>query len=382
MTLALGAYLRRAVHASHRDVLLALGGFLAVRAFVLLCLAVGADHLGRSAYGVLTKWDAQWYAGIARNGYGFVRVTADGRHLADYAFFPFLPWTEHVLSALTGLTVLAAGLLISAIAGVVAAAGIFAVARRVLDRRAAVVATVLWAAVPIGLVESMAYSESLFTALAAWALMATLEQRWAVAAVLACAAGLTRPTGIAVVAAVCAAALVAHRRRGADPTASRARLLPVVIAPLGLLGYLGWVGWRRDSVTGYFAVTDGWGNHFDGGFSFGDWVLDHLTGRSPLTGVLLVVGIVALLGVVALCVRQRQPTPLLVYVAVIVALALSTSGYFGSRPRYLLPAFPLLFPLAQWLVARRTRVIVGALVAAALGAGACTVALFLGNGPP
>lgn len=382
MTLALGTYLRRAVGATGRDRAIALGAFVAVRGFVLLCL-FGADRAGRGAYGVLTKWDAQWYGGIADHGYGFVRTTADGRHLADYAFFPLFPWTERCVSALTGLTVTAAGVFISAIAGVAAAAGIFAVAERVLDRRAAIIATVLWAVLPIGLVESMAYSESLFTALAAWALCATLDQRWAVAAVLACAAGLTRPTGIAVVAAVCVAALIAYRRRDpADVRSTTPLLLAVLIAPLGALGYLGWVGWQRDSVTGYFDVTNGWGNHFDGGLAFGRWIADHLTGSAPVTGVLLVVAVAALIGCAALCVRQRQPVPLLTYVLVIVALALTTSGYFGSRPRYLLPAFPLLFPLAQWLAARRTSVLVTTLSAAAVGAGVCTAALFLGNGPP
>ena len=383
MTLAFGAYLRRAVDASHRDVALALGGFIAVRTFVLLCLVIGADRAGKGAFGVLTKWDAQWYGGIAGNGYGFVRTTADGRRLADYAFFPLFPWTERSVSVLTGLTVTASGVLISAIASVVAAAGIFAVAERVLGRRAAVIATVLWSVVPIGLVESMAYSESLFTALAAWALFATIDQRWTVAAVLACAAGLTRPTGVAVVAAVCVAAAIAYHRRSATAApSSSARLLPVVIAPLGTLCYLGWVGWQRNSPTGYFDVTDAWGNHFDGGLSFGRWVVHNLTGRAPIVGVLLVLGLLALVGVVALCVRQHQPTPLLIYVGVIVMLALTTSGYFGSRPRYLLPAFPLLFPLARWLAARRTRVVVATLSAAALGAGVATVALFLGNGPP
>ena len=39
MTLALGAYLRRSVDVSaRRDLIVALGGFIAVRAFVLLCL--------------------------------------------------------------------------------------------------------------------------------------------------------------------------------------------------------------------------------------------------------------------------------------------------------------------------------------------------------
>ncbi len=378
MTLALGAYLRRAVAVSRRDVLVALGGFAAVRALVLLSLTASADRIGRSSYEVLTKWDAQWYAGIAEHGYGFVRTMPDGRVLSDYAFFPLFPWTERLLAGVTGLPAVGAGVLISAVASLAAAAGIFVVAERVIGSHAAVVATILWAVVPIGLVESMAYSEALFTALAAWALFATLDERWTSAAVLACAAGLTRPTGLAVVVAVCAAAVIAFRHKRADG----ASLLPVLIAPVGLLGYLGWVGWQRHSITGYFDVTNGWGNHFDGGLALARWIGSRLEGTSPVTGVLLIAGLVALAVAVGVCIRQGQPAPLLIFVVVIVALTVATSGYFGSRPRYLLPAFPLLFPLAQWLAARRAAVVTATLTAAAVGAGICAAALFLGNGPP
>jgi hypothetical protein len=378
VTLAFGAYLRRAVAVSRRDVVVALGGFAVVRAFVLLCLTAGGERVGRSSYSVLTKWDAQWYAGIAEHGYGFVRTMPDGRSLSDYAFFPLFPWSERVLSGLTGLPAAGAGVLISSIASLVAAAGIFAVAELVIGPRAAVIATILWAVVPIGLVESMAYSEALFTAFAAWALFATLDERWTSAGVLACAAGLTRPTGVAVVLAVCLAAVIAFRRRRAD----LASLLPVLVAPVGIVGYLGWVGWQRHSITGYFDVTNGWGNHFDGGLAFARWIGDRLDGTSPVTGLLLIAALVVLAVAVALCIRQGQPAPLLILVIVTVALAVTTSGYFGSRPRYLLPAFPLLFPLAQWLARRRTTTVTATLTAATIGAGVCAVALFLGNGPP
>jgi hypothetical protein len=378
VTLAVGAYLRRAVAVSRRQMLVALVGFAAVRAFVLLCLTAGADQVGRGSYAVLTKWDAQWYAGIAEHGYGFVRTMPDGRSLSDYAFFPLFPWTERLFSSLIGIPGAGAGVLVSAVASLVAAAGIFAVAELVIGPRAAIVATILWAVVPIGLVESMAYSEAMFTALAAWAVFATLDERWTLAAVLACAAGLTRPTGVAVILAVGIAAVIAFRRRRADV----ASLLPVLVAPLGILGYLGWVGRQRHSVTGYFDVTNGWGNYFDGGAGFARWIGDHLAGASPITGVLLVAAVAAAAIAVALCIRQGQPAPLVIFVVVIVALAVTTSGYFGSRPRYLLPAFPLLFPLAQWLAARRSVVITATLTAAAAGAGVCAVALFLGNGPP
>ena len=66
----------------------------------------------------------------------------------------------------------------------------------------------LWAVLPHSLVLTMAYTEPLLTAFAAWALYALLRGRWGWAGGLAVLAGLTRPTGIAVAAAVvgCAAA--------------------------------------------------------------------------------------------------------------------------------------------------------------------------------
>ena len=86
----------------------------------------------------------------------------------------------------------------------------------------------------------MAYSEALFTALAAWALHACLCRRWLLAGLLAALAGLTRPVGAAVVAAVLVTALVqVVRERG-----TRVRRSGALLAPLGLLGYVGWVGLR------------------------------------------------------------------------------------------------------------------------------------------
>lgn len=365
--------------------LVAVAAFVAVRLLVLLTLFVAADREGQSAYRLLTKWDAQWYAAIADDGYGFVRVHEDGRLLSDYVFFPLFPVTERIVAGATGLSAASAGLLISAVASVVAAVGVFAVAERVLDARTGVIAVVLWAVVPVGIVESMAYSEAVFTALAAWALYAVLTQRWLLAALLACAAGLTRPTGVAVVAAVVVAAAVGWARSRREEQRSRlldSRLAAVAIAPLGLIGYLAWVGLERGTPAGYFRAAAGWENGFDGGVNFVRWVGRLVGGPQPWAGVLVVVGVLLLVGLLVLSVRQGQPLPLLVFTTTLVVLTLTTSGYFGSKPRYLLPAFPLLFPVAQWLAGRSTVLRAGALTAAALAAAGYGAVWLLGPGPP
>ena len=63
------------------------------------------------------------------------------------------------------------------------------------------------------------------------------------------------------------------------------RLAAVLTAPLGLLGYLGWVAYETGDLDGYFDVTQGWGNDFDGGIAFGTWIVGHLVGTTTLVGL-------------------------------------------------------------------------------------------------
>ena len=66
----------------------------------------------------------------------------------------------------------------------------------------------------------------------------------------------------------------------------------------------------------------------------------------------------------------------------VTALALCASSYFGSKPRLLMPAFPLLLPLALTLARARTRRS-AAVVAAVAVASALYGAFWLnGSGPP
>ena len=81
----------------------------------------------------VSLWVAQWYAGIAEHGYGYTRTHPDGRSLSDQA--------------------------------------------------------------PVGAVQWMGYTESLFTALTVWAVYFVQVDRWLAAGLLASLSGLTRPAG-------------------------------------------------------------------------------------------------------------------------------------------------------------------------------------------
>ncbi|GHH13752.1 glycosyltransferase family 39 protein [Streptomyces rubradiris] len=382
----------------------ALLGYAAVRALGLAVLAGWSAARGKSAYTLLTaRWDSLWYTRVAELGYGYEVRLPNGDVHSNLAFFPLLPWLERLLHALTPLSYADAGFVVSLLASLAAATGIFAVADRLYGPRTGFFAVLLWAVLPVGIVQSMAYSESLFTALAAWSLYAVLTGRWVSAGALAALAGLTRPVGAAVVAAVWTAGVLSLvRERGtrhapgarpgtpapggsAGPGApARRRVLGMLLAPLGAAGYVLWVGHRTGAgPLGYLDVQAGWRNGFDGGYAFARFVAGRFTSfPSALAGLGLIAGVALLIWLYVTCVRRRQPAAPLVYTGVVLALALCASSYFGSKPRLLMPAFPLLLPLAGALARRRPPV--AALVTAGLaGAAAVYGAFWLnGSGPP
>ncbi|MFG2547130.1 glycosyltransferase family 39 protein [Streptomyces sp. NPDC048594] len=375
----------------------ALLGYAAVRALGLLALALWSAARDKSAHTLLTaRWDSLWYTRVAELGYGYEVRLPNGDVHSNLAFFPLLPWLERLGAAVTPLSYADAGFVVSLLASLAAAWGIFAVAEHLYGRRVGVCAVLLWAVLPVAVVQSMAYSESLFTALAAWSLYAVLTGRWVTAGTLAALAGLTRPVGLAVTAAVWVAAVApfvrnrsdavpdgAHRPERAPGDGAR-RVLGVILAPLGAAGYVLWVGHRTGGgPLGYLDVQAGWRNGFDGGAAFARFVAGKFTSfPGALAGVGLIVGVALLVWLYVVCVRRRQPLALLVYTGLVVVLALCASSYFGSKPRLLLPAFPLLLPLAVALARLRTprsALVVGGLAVASAVYGAFWLN---GSGPP
>ncbi|WP_405947033.1 glycosyltransferase family 39 protein [Streptomyces prunicolor] len=367
----------------------ALLGYAAVRALGLVVLAVWSAARGKSAHTLLTaRWDALWYTRVADLGYGYEVRLPNGDVHSNLAFFPLLPWLERLIHAISPLSYADGGLVVSVLASPAAAWGIFAVVEHVHGRRVGVCAVLLWAVLPVGIVQSMAYSESLFTALAAWSLYAVLTGRWVTAGALALFAGLTRPVGLAVVAAVWVAGIASFVRDRSTAPAPSARVWPralgMALAPLGAAGYVLWVGHRTGKGPfGYLDVQAGWRNGFDGGAAFARFVGDKFTSfPSALAGVGLIVGVGLVLWLYVVGVRQGQPLPLLVYTGVVTALALCASSYFGSKPRLLMPAFPLLLPLALALARLRTSRsawVVGGVAVASAVYGAFWLN---GSGPP
>ncbi|MEU9076300.1 hypothetical protein [Kitasatospora sp. NPDC048538] len=338
---------------------------------------------GANPWDVLASWDGWWYQQVAEFGYhpalipvpnGPVGFTVEQN---SAAFFPLYPGLMRMTSDVTGLGLYGAGMLVSVVASLFAAAGIYAVVDRMAGPKAGVIAAGIWAIAPGSGAEWAIYSDSLFVALAAWACYCVMSRQWVAAGLITLVAGLNRPTAAALIGAVGLAALVELYRR--DSGVLRP-LAAMVLAPVGLLGYVAWVGWRMGEWGGYFRLQhDAWLHYFDWGQ--GTWAAMRgvLLGRNdypfafPVPDLFATLIVLTLPALVVLLFRLRPPLVLTAYTLATIVSVLGSLGIFGNVSRYLLPAFPLFIALAVAM-----RKLSWPVLAAVLGTGAIASGWFAG----
>jgi hypothetical protein len=156
----------------------------------LIAFGAGPDPL--AALGrAWNQWDARHYLYLATHGYG---AAGDARNLI--AFFPLYPALISAVASV-GLPVRTAALLISNIAGVVAAILLYEVALVDGDRKAAWRAAAFFTVFPTAYFLLVGYTEALFCALAFGSVLAARRQRWLWAGLLGGLAAASRLTGLA-----------------------------------------------------------------------------------------------------------------------------------------------------------------------------------------
>ncbi|MEU3448705.1 hypothetical protein AB0H29_15990 [Streptomyces thermolilacinus] len=313
----------------------------------------------------LLAWDARHFVDIAADGYptGFTRTPEGELTGNELAFFPLYPLLTRGLAVLTGLDTGTAAIVVAHLALLAALFAVHALLGRLYGERAALTGIVLLAgAQPMALTFLMGYSEALFLALAAGALLALHRRAWLTAGVLSLLCGLTRPVGLAVALAVAVAAgqhLLRHRRMEVRPVAA------VLLACAGTPAYLAWVGARLGRMDAWFLIQRaGWGTGWDHGAAFWRFLgeaLGRQDGWVPVSTAVLVLAVLG--GTVAAWGRGAWP-PLLVYGTAVVVLAVGQSNYYHCKLRLLLPAVVFLVPAARALAGARPR------TAVAVSAGA------------
>ena len=346
-----------------QTILAAISAYAVARLAALLAIVVASQLHGGDLDTLLGKSDGVWYLGIARHGYGALPQLAAQRVYTDHsslAFFPLYPLLIR-LFALPDVPYLVAALLVTAIAGVVAAGLIAAWARPLVGDRGAVALVAAWSLLPSSAVFDMAYSEALFVAAAAGCLLALQRRHWISAALAAVVGGLTRPTGGALVlAVVIAAGLEVWRQRHLDPRVAAA----VVLAPLGLgiallhvsLAMGRWDGW-------FWLESTVWRSGFDGGRSAASAMWSFVTGGPTVHHLPLVMSSLVVIAFVALTAwavtgRRQLRAPEVAYPVTAGVLGIGERGYFYVKPRLLLVGYPVLLPVARRMAGLPTRSLV------------------------
>ncbi|WP_098817405.1 hypothetical protein, partial [Cutibacterium acnes] len=300
----------------------------------------------------LTRWDGRWYSAIAAGGYHWPNPMFGHTDpwISDLAFLPGLPALGRMIILVTGMSPHLAILIAAQMGFLTAAVVITAVGHRVAGPTAAVLLVACWGAAPRAVVESMGYTEGWFIALVGLGLLAILSGRWILAGTFVGVAGLFRASvapvcivlGIAWLTSLCTKAEAGQRWR---------RFIGMALSPLGLLTWFVIVAHRTGRWNGYLVVQKAWGSGM--GTLLDTWEdlhsrIDHVPFDWRYIGLVALAWCMYLALGIVMAVRREQVW-LTVYVLVTVIFVGHMQGYFNSKARFLLPAFPAFLPVARLL---------------------------------
>jgi hypothetical protein len=280
------------------------------------------------------KWDAQHYLYLATHGYG---AAGDARNLI--AFFPLYPALISAVSAL-GLPARTSALLISNIAGVVAAILLYEVARVDGHEKAAWRAAAFFTVFPTAYFLLVGYTEALFCALTFGSVLAARRQRWLWAGLLGGLAAASRLTGLALLPFL-TIELVAARR------ALRSLwqlIVPPLLVALGFFTYLLTNLLVLGDPLAFVAVQrDHWAHSLAAPWRGLAGAVNGLSWRVPWEKLTVgggeIAGGTAAYGATALSWLRLRPSD--AAYATVVTVMVTFLPFWLSIPRYLLGMYPL-----------------------------------------
>ncbi len=355
--------------------LIPLGIYLASRVAQIAVLWTMLPDTGARLMGRLTSWDGQWYLLTARTGYPD-HLTVDTQGVtqgSQHAFFPLYPALIRALDTVPSVSENVAALSISYLAGAVAAVCIYKLVTDLYSPRIAGFAVALIFTQPLSIVFSMAYTESLMIAFVSAALLALYRGSWVWAGAWGFLAGLTRPTGAAVAAAMVLTLLWVWwcRRRtelvSSEHSGSHEAVLPrntpwwkallgIFLGALSTPLFIVYIGQRVGTWNGWFLVQNapGWGSQFDGGIGTLKTlhsIMSRTTSFFEVATCVLTIGVIVGMGI---AISERVWFPFVASsLCVALIVLMSATDYPHVKPRLLLPALVALIPIGAVLARAR-----------------------------
>lgn len=316
-------------------------GTLGMKMVVLGMAVVSAQVLTARGPGsllsVVAHGDAANYLAIAIHGYASSAVPT------EFVVYPPLFSGMVAGAALIVRDVAASALLVTGIAAVVTVLLLDTLASREVGDREGLAALALLS-FPTAYALHLPFSESVFLALTLGAFLAARVGRWGAAGILATLATLTRATGIVLLPALAAQALLEWRRTR-HMHASWAWL---AVIPFALVCDLA-VGWLLTGDPGAFAsaYSRGWGKQLDWPWVGIGNLIGFATDRTNLWQFWSLEIVFVVIGLVTTVLSAvRLALPYTVWLAISWLLFVSTT-VIASVPRYTLTLFPLFFLLVD-----------------------------------
>lgn len=300
-------------------------------------------------HNAITGWNKQdslWFLHIAQHGYSPGNASA--------AFFPGYPVLIRLVGYLCFGHLLVAAYIVSNGALLAALIVLYRLTEREYDTVTARRAVLYLALFPTAFFLFDTYSEALFLLTAVGAIALARQRRWGWAGLLGIGATLTRSIGVAVVLALAAEAIHQTIEERAGPRILARRLAASVLPLAGIGGYLlfwqlrfgDWyrpiavekIYWGRAFSAPWRTLWEGltmaWRYGPDGGSGW--WTLDF---------VLVAIGLA--LGV-WVAIRTRPVYAVYTWASLLFFLFTAWPDRpLMSDPRFLLPIFPLIWPLAR-----------------------------------
>lgn len=283
----------------------------------------------------LTSFDAVYYLGIASEGYHLEPVVRDT--FPDWVFFPLHPLLVRTVAVVIPDLAIA-GVLVANAALLAALVLVFVLSERHLGRERALLATGLVALGPGAVAFGMAYTDSLFLALAAGAVLAGERRRWLLMGVAFGLLVLCRPAGL----------LMAFPLGWLAWTNARTDVrawLPLALGPLALAGFMAYQAAVLGDPLAFVHGQQLWELPRAGEEAPPGWVSG--TGSTLPISVLLFGVLLGAVGLVPLLRFDRVPVQHIL-VAVVAIASVFIAGRIQSDARYLAVAWPLAWALTRW----------------------------------
>jgi hypothetical protein len=314
--------------------------------------AVLADQV-RGFAASMCQYDCFWYQDTARHGYDLVTRGDHAGDTANWAFFPLYPMLLGLFAALrlADPVLTTAGILLSTACfigfGACGAVYLRQTSRTVQAGLSPLLAWLgfltLW---PGTLYFSMPYSEALYALLMTASLLALLRRRPVTASIGCALLDATRPTGLLMVPVIAVERLRMLWQawgRGSlrrDPFGHAAGfILPLAIAPLGLVAFVAFLQWHMGDGLAFAHVQVAWHRHTLApwiflweGLATNDWWRLVATPRQESLSAEALVGLLGL----ALALRQALVGRYAEAWLIGASLLMASANGLQSLPRFLL----------------------------------------------